>query len=925
MGKPKEQGNSRGERSDSAEFSSSDKPSLIAHRRRRGYTSEELEHKAITLLKIELKRFKDLLCLDYPACSEEEDVESEEYQVNVKEGALKIILHVLKKMNQAELAKTLQNKLVSIYQKPLKSELINKFQITNDGIFQHGTMRLLTATETPLYVSEMSRSDDEGHETRRIEMPKTSPRQTPVQMSDLFKDKLIRTVLTTGVAGIGKTVSVQKFILDWAEGNTNQDVVFLFPLSFRELNLIKHEKISLTNLLLSFYPVTKAMQLIVSGAHKVLFIFDGLDECRFDLDFQNNEYLCDVTQPASVEVLLTNLIKGNLLPSALIWVTSRPGAAGLIPPDFVDQVTEIRGFSDSQIERYFMMRMRDQRLANTITAHVKSSNSFYHMCQIPAFCSISATVLQRVMGGTERNEIPEIPETLTQMFVHFLALHLKNMDTNPQQATESILTLGKLAFQQLEKGNLIFYEEDLTECGFNVQKASLYSGWCGQVFSQDVSLHPAKVFSFVHLSAQEFLAALYAFYSFIKKSPAEPGTTDLSDLFQSSDVSDLHKRAVDKAVTSHNGHLDLFLRFLLGLSLESNRTRLRGFFTQAGSISDSEETVEYIKRKIRESSSPEKSVNLIHCLNELGDRTLEQEVRTLLKNGGYSCPSDTRLRPAQLSVLMFVLLNPEKTLDEFHLSQYDKSEECLLMMLPVIKASRKALLQGCNLTEKSCAALASVLSSDCSLRELDLSMNQLGDLGVKVLVTGLRNPQCRLEMLSTGSSCLKELDLSKNELHDSGVKLLAEGLKSPHCKLETLRLEWCSITDEGCTALASALLSNPSSLLRNLYLYINELGEMGEEPLCNLLKDSNCNLEKLELKVASVSEEVGAALTLAVALNPSTLMKELDVYCPAKGLRWNLLYDLLKDPRCNLELIRLIPPSHSERVSSPVSSEDQEA
>ncbi|MCI4374938.1 hypothetical protein PGIGA_G00012250 [Pangasianodon gigas] len=316
------------------------------------------------------------------------------------------------------------------------------------------------------------------------------------------------------------------------------------------------------------------------------------------------------------------------------------------------------------------------------------------MCHIPVFCWISATVLERMLGEAESGEIPK---TLTQMFTHFLIFQIKHKDQkyhqkcnpDPQKTRESVLALGKLAFQQLEKGNLIFYEEDLRECGIDVREVSVYSGVCTQIFREEFGLHLGKVFSFVHLSVQEFLAALYEFLSFINKNNATHQTW--FGLFTKSNMSDFLRSAVDKALQSENGHLDLFLRFLLGLSLESNQTLLRGLMPQTGSSSHfKQETVEYIKEKIRENPSPEKSINLFHCLNELNDHSLVQEVQHYLNRGDYSRLSGVSLSPAQWSALVFVLLNSDENLDEFNLSKYHRSEKCLLRLLPVVKASRKA-------------------------------------------------------------------------------------------------------------------------------------------------------------------------------------------------------------------------------------------
>ncbi|XP_045072174.1 NLR family CARD domain-containing protein 3-like, partial [Coregonus clupeaformis] len=765
----------------------------------------------MTFVKNELKMFKRILSPELPEGFESQkqdkevvNAEDEKQQSSAREGALKITLHVLRKMNQKELADTLEkNELAVICQHELKSNLKKKFQCVFEGIAKQGNPTLLNKIYTELYITEGGTGEvNNEHELRQIETTtrKQARPETAVKCNDIFRpltghDKLIKTVLTKGVAGIGKTVSVQKFILDWAEGKANQDVQFVFSFPFRELNLMKKEKHTLIELLNHFSMETKESRISNYDNYKVLFIFDGLDECRLPLDFQKNKICCDVTESTSLDVLLTNLIKGNLLPSALFWITTRPAAANKIPSGCVDQVTEVRGFNDPQKEEYFRKRFSDDDLASRIISHIKTSRSLHIMCHIPVFCWISAIVLEHMLS-TDKTE--EMPKTLTEMYSHLVEFHTKQTnekylgkeETVPHWNKESILSLGKLAFQQLVNGNLIFYEEDLKEAGIDVNEASVYSGLCTQIFKEECGLYQDKVYCFVHLSIQEFLAAVYVFLSFINNNEnlmAKPQSTrNFFALFIDKPEVTFYKSAVDKALQSETGNLDLFLRFLLGLSLESNQKHLRGLLTKTRSSSQShEETVKYIKEKIRENPSSERCINLFHCLHELNDHSLVEEIQSYLRSGSLS---EEELSPAQWSALVFVLLTSEKELDVFDLKKYSRSEEGLLTLLPVVKASRAALLSGCLVSEEGCVSLVSALKS---------------------------NP-----------SHLRELDLSNNDLKDSGVKLLSAGLGNPHCKLETLRLSGCLVSEEGCASLVSALKSNPSHL-RELDLSNNDLKDSG--------------------------------------------------------------------------------------------------
>uniref|UniRef100_A0A665STL2 NACHT domain-containing protein n=1 Tax=Echeneis naucrates TaxID=173247 RepID=A0A665STL2_ECHNA len=760
-----------------------------------------------------------------------------------------------------------------------------------------GSGTLLNRIYTELYITEgQSEEVNTQHEVRQLETTskKKSLHDAPIKCHQIFKgspdqQSPIRLVLTNGVAGVGKTFSVQKFSLDWAEGLENQDVSLLVLLSFRELNLIRDQQYSLLRLLHVFHPTLQKITAEQLSACKVLFILDGLDESRLSLDFTNREVVSDVTQESSVHLLLTNLIQGNLLPSALVWITSRPAAASQIPPSCVDRLTEVRGFTDAQQEEYFRRRSRDEELSNRIISHIKKSKSLHIMCQVPVFCWIIATVLEHILTTDQQGELPQ---TMTDLYSHFLLVQTRRKrikyheghETSPQELMEAdrevLLKLGRLAFEHLEKGNIMFYQEDLEQCGLDVTEASVYSGLCTEIFKAESVIFQKTVYCFVHLSVQEFLAAVYMFHCHTNRNK-EVLKNFMGKKHQDSALEDFLMAVLKKSFESKNGHLDLFVRFLHGLSLQSNQRLLGGLLGQTETKPETiQRAINNLKKMRMMKISPDRSINIFHCLMELKDHSVHQEIQEFLKS---ETRSDKKLSLIQCSALAYMLQMSEDVLDELDLKKYKTSKEGRRRLIPAVRnfvflveilktddISRDMLcnmchhrLVGCGLSETECDVVASALKSNPShLRDLDLSQNHIENSGLNLVFAGLeithfysllRLMGCSLSEISCSSlgsalksnpSHLTELELSHNDLKDSDLKDLWGFLKSPHCRLETLRLENCSLSEISCSSLVSALKSNPSHL-RELDLSHNDLKDSGLKDLCGFLKSPHCRLETL--------------------------------------------------------------------------------
>ncbi|XP_041651228.1 NACHT, LRR and PYD domains-containing protein 12-like isoform X3 [Cheilinus undulatus] len=886
-----------------------------------------------------------------------------------------------------------------------KKSLKKRYEHVTEGTDETGSRTLLNSIYTELYIIEgQSEEVNSQHEVRQ---PQTDSKrktfyETPIKCQDIFKalpgQQTPRVVLTNGVAGVGKTFSVQKFTLDWAEGSKNQDISLLVLLSFRELNLIRDKKYSLLELLRVFHPTFQKVRAETLAVCKLLFIFDGLDESRLWLDFSKKSVLSKVTQKSSVKVLIKNLIKGNLLPSALIWITSRPAAANQIPPSCVNRVTEVRGFTDAQKEEYFRRRFSDVDLSSRIISYIMTSRSLHIMCLIPVFCWITATVLENMMSTEQRGELPK---TLTDMYSHFLLVQTKRKkkkyDEGPQMSPEELtrsdrevlLKLGRLAFEHLENGNIMFYQEDLERCGLDVSEASVYSGVCTEICENEILQKTG--YCFVHLSVQEFLAAVYMHHCFTNRNK-DVIEAFLDDIYywDSSRNSLLKKiflyfvtpdptldvfleSAMEKSLKSPNGHLDLFVRFLHGLSLESNQ-RLLGDLL--GQTDNSPRMIQRIIKNLKEMNSdyyddsgdvfdisPDRSINIFHCLTEMTDLSVYQDIQDFLESENSS---SEELSEIQCSALAYKLQMSEKVLDVLDLKAYNASFLGRLRLIPAVRNCREALFSGCGLSEIHCEVVASALKGNPShLRVLDLSDNELQDSGVELLSAGLKSPNCRLKSLKLSDCSLSEIScsslasalkfnpshlrvliLSKNDLQHSGVKQLFPVLKSPNCRLETLcklfhnvgawkekgrspavclqtfetlripptgvgtyrftrsdRLDDCGLSEKSCFSLAKAL-RDTSFYLKSLNLGNNNLKDGGVELLCFIFQHQHCGL-MLGLENCNLSQTSCQFLASVLKVNPA-LLTELNLggnNIQDSGVE--LLCGSLRSPDCELEILNL--------------------
>ncbi|XP_037675704.1 NACHT, LRR and PYD domains-containing protein 12 isoform X2 [Choloepus didactylus] len=726
---------------------------------------------------------------------------------------------------------------------------------------------------------------------------------SPIQVETLFepdeeRPEPPRTVVLQGAAGMGKSMLAHKLMLDWAEGRLFQGRFdYLFYINCREMN--QSTKRSLRDLIFSCWPDLSMPQELVRVPERLLFIIDGFDELKPSFhDPQGPWCLCwEEKQPT--ELLLSSLIQKKLLPELSLLITTRPTALEklhrlLEHPRHV----EILGFSEAERKEYFYKYFRNAEQAAQVFNFVRDNEPLFTMCFVPMVCWVICTCLKQQLEDGEL--LRQTSRTTTAVYMLYLLSLMQ-----PKPGTPSHLpppnqrALCSLAVDGLWNQKILFEEQDLRRHGLDGADVSAFLNM--NIFQKDINCE--KFYSFIHLSFQEFFAAMYY-------------------ILDGRDSGSGPERNVNRLLAeyglSERSFLALTVHFLFGLLNEETRSYLEKSLFWKVSPHIKMELLKWIQSKAQSEGSTlqQGSLEFFSCLYEIQEEEFIQQalshfqvvvvsnITTKMEHMASSfCVKNCRnVQVLHLYGATFSAdedgvrgtSGPQKPLapipernilpDTYsrHLTAALHANPHLIELALYRNAlgSRgvKLLCQGlghpncqlqnlrlkrCGVSSSACQDLAAALIANKNLIRMDLSSNNLGLPGMALLCEGLRHPKCRLQMIQLGicrlgsAACeglsavlqanrhLWELDLSFNDLGDRGLQLLCEGLHHPTCRLQKLWLDSCGLTAKACEDLSSTLEANQT--LMELYLTHNALQDTGVRLLCKRLSHPGCKLRVLWL------------------------------------------------------------------------------
>ncbi|XP_068126589.1 NACHT, LRR and PYD domains-containing protein 3-like [Hyperolius riggenbachi] len=669
-------------------------------------------------------------------------------------------------------------------------------------------------------------------------------------------------VMVTGVPGVGKTTLMQKFVYDWVIRKIYQRFSYVFFFKFRDLNQL--EEVTFEKMILQKYSyLENDLDIILKDPQKLLFIFDGLDESKHKVDFKLS-HVRNTKQPSNIGEIVASLVKQSLIKGCYILLTSRPTKLESVDIRVFQRIIEIMGFFSDERQRYFKVFFDNEEFSEKAFNAVKKNDILYTFCYIPSFCWILCTVLSlctKDQPSSSKLCGESLPKTLTQLFVTFVANILSNHSPNQESVMAVLKCLGRMATYGMENQILVFDQLNLRSLEI-ITDNYLFSSFL-------IESHEPSVVAFLHLTVQEFFAALIHYISF-----------DLKKL----------KQSLEEALLG--GRCEIFLRFLSGLSDSNTRSMLKSQGTL--STDASKVVISWLKQNIKDAlenkkciKSKKRLLNLFYCLHETRNKLLVVE-----SIGSTQCLdlSKVRLSPLDLAILAFILESCEET-DQLDLESCNVQKEGLNKLVPALHTVKNLSLRYNLLKDSSCEDLASAIGTNKKLKKLDLSNNYLGGSQFFNLAEALSSPQCLIEELLlskndlTSDSCfhlvsaiknnqhLRKIDLSTNKLEGLGLDDWKTALSNQACRLEELLLNRCELTSNCCINLAVLIEKTPT--LKKLDLGNNHLAGPHFPKMMAALSNPECWIEELILRFNCLTHD--SCIHLASAIKHNKSLRRLDL------------------------------------------------
>ncbi|GCC17984.1 hypothetical protein chiPu_0020700 [Chiloscyllium punctatum] len=526
------------------------------------------------------------------------------------------------------------------------------------------------------------------------------------------KSSLGGTTVVSGVAGIGKTTMVQKIIHDWAIGQMYAQFSFVFHFKFRDLNDISG-RTSLKALLLSSYSHFEGLiQHLWEHPENLLFIFDGLDEFKFNIDFSDwkkrskGEQDCiDPESHCDLVDIVRCLVQGKLLMNCSVLVTSRPHALDSLERADINLWAEILGFFAEERREYFRKFYGNVTLAEDVFQKIQQNDILYTMCYNPAYCWILCSSLVPSFSNLEFEN--HLPTTITQLFTNHIYNILNNHTREVNNARDVLLKTGKMAFEGVSRNEIVFNQNHFHQ--YKLKPSKFISGFMMEILEKDYSTTSA-VYTFIHLTIQEYLAALSPY---LERAPQN-----------------VHK-LLEEAEHQGDGRFDIFLRFLVGLSTPSTTQQLAHFlgdFQQEVPCQVKVWLTRTVKTQFtntRTKKDRRKLMNIFHYVFESQDKLMRftGECRLKINLGCIEESEALRLTPVDCFVLATVL-DLCDFIEELDLNYCYIQAEGLQRLSRILHKCKVLRLNINGLTDDCAEVLATAFSTNLSIIELDLQRNR---------------------------------------------------------------------------------------------------------------------------------------------------------------------------------------------------------